>query len=216
MSIGKPTLPSFNTTLPSGIGLSSKQNETQHHYLEINTIEMYTTEEYDKYLQHKEWTRATTDSMMEYVKQYGMCWEVVHDRLVVYNEFRLSVDAVIERYLQIAMKLSQNRFTEKYPANSFIHPYDFFPFDRRFEEQRKEDGMQQLIENVVSLPQAKLFLSQTLLTKKEVQEDHVGSNAILDSLAPGVYSRFQLLMERTDLSKLGLYFDKDTTLSLLR
>ncbi|EDR27189.1 hypothetical protein EDI_245290 [Entamoeba dispar SAW760] len=213
----KAILPSFTVGAPLPTQTSLQILENQKHFLEVNRVEMYTNEEYEKYLQHKEWTRSTTDNLMEYVKQYGMCWEVIHDRLVVYNEFRLTVDAVIERYLQIVLKLAQVRFVEKYPPNMFIHPYDFFPFDRKYEEQRKEDGMKNLLEHVIDNPQAKLFLPSSVLIKKEVDsvmDDTTGSYALLDSLPSGVYSRFQLLSEKTELSKLASYFEKDTSLNL--
>ncbi|KAL7719955.1 dAMP1 SANT/Myb-like domain-containing protein [Entamoeba marina] len=224
--MSKPTLPSLSShTFQSTLDLTKtpepQQSQTQlqpqqivqKHFLDVGVVEMYSDEEYEKHLIHKEWTRATTDSMMEYVKQYGMCWEVIHDRLVVYNEFRLTVDAVIERYLQIAIKLAQIRFVAKYPTQSFIHPYDFFPFDRRYEEKRKADGMQSLIENVVNLPQAKLFVPQSLLLMKEddIVDDDSGLGSVWGTLSPGVYSRFQLL-EKTDLFKLSLSSEKEISL----
>ena len=99
-------------------------------YLEQESIVTYTDAEYEQYLQNKDWTKSATDSMMKYAKEYGMCWEVVYDRLIAYNDFHLSLDAVIERYLSITLKLSQVRFSQRCPNTEFVHPYDFYPFDR--------------------------------------------------------------------------------------
>ena len=204
-------LPSFNPTTPQpSYEPTPTLPETQQHYLELTEIEMYTDEEYNKLLVNKEWTKPTTDCLMDYVKQYGMCWEVIHDRLISFNDFKLSVDAVIERYLQIVWKLSQTRFAQKYPLQTFVHPYDFFPFDRRYEEQRKEEGMKELLANVIHEPEAKLFLPQALMVSKEIEtqtDDADRSNALLDSLSQVVNSRYHLLINNTALTNLINFID---------
>ena len=212
----KGLLPSFNPTTqiqtqPSYEPTQTTLPENQQHYLEITKIERYTDEEYNKLLVHKDWTKSTTDNLMDYVDQFGMCWEVIHDRLISFNDFKLSVDAVIERYLQIVWKLSQTRFSQKYPSQTFVHPYDFFPFDRKYEEQRKEEGMRELLSNVINQPEAKLFLPQSLMVSKEIEiqnEDNNRSNALLDGLPSGVHSRYQMLMRQTLIPSLLSFIDE--------
>ena len=78
----------------------------------------YTDQEYQRYLQHKTWTKSETDKLMELVRRLELRWAVIHDRWCDYADQTdtaglRKIEDLQHRYYTVAATLLQVRIAKE-------------------------------------------------------------------------------------------------------
>eukprot|EP01117_Protostelium_nocturnum_P018392 TRINITY_DN7680_c0_g1_i2.p1 TRINITY_DN7680_c0_g1~~TRINITY_DN7680_c0_g1_i2.p1 ORF type:complete len:432 (-),score=180.12 TRINITY_DN7680_c0_g1_i2:19-1314(-) len=96
------------------------------------TMFEYTKEEYNKYLEHPEWTKETTDELWDLCKRFDLRFPVILDR---FSDGTKSMEDIKDRYYSVSKKILE--FSPYLQEEKSSHPLNLFVYKKDQEVERR-------------------------------------------------------------------------------